>query len=102
MRLLKDSTISLAKAERWDFFAVYSPSEKDADSRDRVEIADLEEASWMKFVFESKAEEEETSGAQMRVWSRAAEVLGELCCRLREQAPAATGGDAEECRGYGG
>lgn len=80
MRLLKDSTIFLAKAERGDFFAVYSPSEKDADSRDRVEIADLEEASWMKFIFESKVEE--ASGPQKRVWSRAAEVLDELCRRL--------------------
>lgn len=82
MRLLKDSTIFLAKAERGDFFAVYSPSEKDADSRDRVEIADLEEASWMKFIFESKVEE--ASGPQKRVWSRAAGVLDELCRRLRD------------------
>ncbi len=81
MRLLKDNAIFLAKAERGDFFAVYSPSEKDADSRDRVEIVDLEEASWMKFVFEGKVEE--ASGPQKRVLSRATEVLGELCRRLR-------------------
>ncbi len=80
MKLLKDSTIFLAKAERADFFAVYSPGEKDTDSRDRVEIADWDEASWVKFAFESKADE--ASGAQKRVWSRAAEVLGELCDRL--------------------
>lgn len=82
MRLLKDNAISLAKAERKDFFAVYSPSEKDADSRDRVEIVDLEEASWMKFVFESKIDE--ATGAQKRVLSRGAEVLGKLCQRLRD------------------
>lgn len=81
MRLLKDNAISLAKAERKDFFAVYSPSEKDADSRDRVEMVDLEEASWMKFVFESKIDE--AVGAQKLVLARAAEVLGELCRRLR-------------------
>lgn len=81
MRLLKDNAISLVKAERVDFFAVYSPSEKDADSKDRVEIADLEEASWVKFAFESKIDE--ASGVQRRVMIRAAEVLGELCRRLR-------------------
>jgi len=82
MRLLKDNAISLAKAERKDFFAVYSPSEKDADSKDRVEIVDPEEASWVKFAFESKIDE--ASGVQKRVLSRAAAVLGELCCRLRD------------------
>lgn len=81
MRLLKDNMISLAKTERRDFFAVYSPSEKDADSKDRVEIVDLETASWVKFAFESKVDE--ASGAQKRVLSRAAKVLDELCCRLR-------------------
>jgi len=81
MRLLKDNAIFLAKAERGDFFAVYSPSEKDADSRDRVEITDPEEAAWVKFAFESKIEE--ASGGQRRVWARAAKVLAELCRRLR-------------------
>lgn len=100
MRLLKDNAISLAKAERGDFFAVYSPSEKDADSRDRVEITDLEEASWMKFVFESKIDE--SSGAQRRVLARAAAVLGELCRRLRAQASAAMSGDMEEVEATGG
>jgi len=60
---------------------LYSPSEKDADSKDRVEIVDLEEASWVKFAFESKIEE--AIGAQKRVWTRAAEVLAELCRRLQ-------------------
>lgn len=93
MRLLKDNTIFLAKAERGDFFAVYSPSVKDADSQDRVEITDLEEASWMKFLFESKVCE--ATGAQRRVWSRAAAVVGELCGRLRTQASVAIDAEVE-------
>ncbi len=84
MRLMKDNAISLAKAERKDFFAVYSPSEKDVDSMDRVEIVDPEEASWVKFAFESKIDE--SSGVQKQVLSRAAVVLGELCRRLRDDS----------------
>ncbi len=83
MRLLKDNAIFLSKAERADFFAVYSPSVKDVDSQDRVEITDSEEASWVRFAFESKADADDATGAQKRVWSRAAVVLGELCTRLQ-------------------
>jgi len=80
MRLLKDnSTILLTAAEREHFFAVYSPQTENPESIDRVVLTDMDEADWLKFVFESKAEE--SGGEQGRIWSRAAELLAQMRAR---------------------
>jgi hypothetical protein len=83
MRLLKDNTISLTKSERKDFFTVFNPNVKDPESQEKVIIKDLDEASWVKFAFESMLEE--ANETQKKVWSRAADVLRQLCDRLHEQ-----------------
>jgi len=83
MRLLKDNTILLTETERGDFFAVYDPGEKSPESRDRVVLDDQESAGWIKFAFESKAEE--GSAKQKRIWRRAAELIGKVCERLERQ-----------------
>lgn len=86
MRLLEDNTIALAQTERGEFFAVYDPTEKDPESRDRAVFKDAESADWLKFTFALKAEEG-GSAKQRRVWLRAASLIGEVCKRLMGEAP---------------
>jgi hypothetical protein len=82
VRLLEDNTIVLAQTERGEFFAVYDPTEKDPESRDRAAFKDAESADWLKFAFALKAEEG-GSAKQKRVWLRAASLIGEVCERLK-------------------
>lgn len=93
MRLLKDNAILLAKTERGDFFAIYDPSEKDPESRDRVDFgdSDSENASWIKFAFESQAEDAEDGSAKKRILLRAAKLIGEVSERLDKQMEASGG-----------
>jgi len=96
VRLLEDNTIALARTERGEFFAVYDPTEKDPESRDRAAFKDMESADWLKFAFALKAEEG-GSAKQRRVWLRAASLIGEVCERLgREGADPAAKPDADE------
>jgi hypothetical protein len=84
MRLLEDNTIMLARTERGEFFAVYDPTERDPESRDRVTIKDMESADWVKFAFALKAEDG-GSAKQRRVWLWAAGLIGEICERLKRE-----------------